>query len=129
MRRFVASFVACLVLLPAAAFADDVQHAVAPSTLATAVAGHAAEQDADRADIRTALAQPEVKDVAEKAGVDLDHANAVVNTLDGAALDHAASVARQVTQQLSGGDSTVIISTTTVIIILLLVLLIVVAVK
>lgn len=129
MRRLFASLVAGLILLPAAAFAADVQHAVAPSTLAATVADHAAEQDASRAAIRAALARPEVKDVAEKAGVDLDHANAVVDTLDGAALDNAASVARQVNQQLTGGDSTVIISTTTVIIILLLVLLIVVAVK
>ncbi|HEX4346246.1 MAG TPA: hypothetical protein VHZ73_01675 [Vicinamibacterales bacterium] len=129
MRRLFVLLVASLILLPAASFADDGQHAVAPSTLAGTVASHAAEQDANRAAIRAALARPEVKDVAEKAGVDLDHANAVVDTLDGSALDHAASVARQVSQQLAGGDSTVIISTTTVIIILLLVLLIVVAVK
>ena len=129
MRRLLAFLAAALFLIPAAAFADEAQHAVAPSTLASTVAGHAAEQDADRAAIRAALARPEVKDVAEKAGVDLDHANAVVNTLDGATLDHAASVARQVNQQLAGGDSTLVISTTTVIIILLLVLLIVVAVK
>jgi hypothetical protein len=129
MRRFLASLLAGLILLPAALLADATQHAVAPSTLATTVAGHAAEQDANRAAIRDALARPEVREVAEKAGVDLNHANAVVDTLDGAALDRAASVARQVSQQLSGGASTVVISTTTVIIILLLVLLIVVAVR
>jgi predicted xylose isomerase-like sugar epimerase len=90
---------------------------------------HAAQQDADRAAIRAALARPEVREVAEKAGLDIDRANAVVNTLDGAGLDRAASVARQVNEQLSGGSSTIVISPTTIIIVLLLVLLIVIAVK
>jgi hypothetical protein len=131
MRRLFACSVVCLALVSTSAFADGAQpqHAVAPSALAATVAQHAAEQDADRAAIRAALARPEVRGVAEKAGVDIDHANAVVDTLDGATLDRAANVARQVNQQLAGGDSTVIISATTVIIILLLVLLIVVAVK
>ena len=93
------------------------------------MAQHAAEQDANRAAIRAALAQPEVRDVAAKAGLDLDRATAVVNTLDGAGLDQAATIARQVSQQLSGGDSAVVISTTTIIILLLLVLLIVIAVR
>jgi hypothetical protein len=129
MRGLLVSLLASLILLPAAALADDTQHAVSPSMLATTVAGHAAERDADRAAIRAALARPQVREVAEKADVDLDHASAVVDTLDGPALDHAASVARQVSEQLEGGASTLVISTTTVIIILLLVLLIVVAVK
>jgi hypothetical protein len=129
MRRLLVLSLVCLSLVPASAFAAEAQHAVTPDALAATVAQHAAERDANRAEIRAALARPEVRDVAEKAGVDVDHADAVVNTLDGAGLDRAASVARQVNQQLSGGDSTIVISTTTIIILLLLVLLIVLAVK
>jgi hypothetical protein len=129
MRRLLPCLLVCLTLVPASAFADQAPHVVTPDALATTVAQHAAEQEAERAAIRDALARPEVREVAEQAGVDINHANAIVNTLDGSGLDRAASIARQVNQQLSGGDSTIVISTTTIIILLLLVLLIVLAVK
>ena len=111
------------------AFAGDQQHAVDPSALVNTVTQHAAQQDADRAAIREALGRPEVRDVAAKAGIDLDRATTVVRTLSGADLERAAATARQVNDSLTGGASTVVLSTTTVIIILLVVILIVVAVK
>ena len=129
MRRFLLVSLLCLPFLATSAFADEAQHVVAPDALAAATVQHAAQQDADRAAIRAALARPEVRQVAEKAGLDIDRANAVVDTLGGPGLDRAASVARQVNEQLSGGASTIVISTTTIIIILLIVLLIVVAAK
>ena len=127
MRQLLVGSLASLALLAVSVVPLGAQHAVDPSALSTSVTAHAAEQDANRAVIRATLARPEVRDVAEKAGLDIDHANAVVNTLDGPTLDRAATIARQVDQQLSGGSSTVIISTTTIIIVLLVVILLVVA--
>ena len=118
-----------LFLLPGASSAAELQHAVDPSDLSRAVTDHVAQQDADRAAIRETLARPEVKEVAAKAGIDLDRAAAVVGTLTGASLDQAAATARQVNASLAGGASTVVISSETVIIILLLVLLIIIAVR
>ena len=113
--------------LSTSAFAQE-RHAVDPAALAAAVSEHVAQQAADRAAIREALARPEVREMAEKAGVNLDRVDKSVGTLTGESLINAASAARQVNQTLVGGASTVVISTTTVIIALLLVLLIVVAV-
>jgi hypothetical protein len=117
-----------LVIAPARAFAGQ-QHVVDPSSVAKAVAEHADQQDADRRDVQAALARPEVRELAAKAGVDIDRASSVVSTLSGADLDRAANLARQVTASLTGGDSYFTISSTTLIIILLLVLLIIVAVR
>jgi hypothetical protein len=87
-----------------------------------------ASQDANRAAVREALARPEVKRVAAGVGVDANRLAAAVDTMAGPDLDQAASAARQVNQQLVGGDSSISISTTTIIIALLVIILIVVAV-
>lgn len=123
-----------LMVLPLALFlalstsaAAEERHAVPSGQLAAGVARHVNGQDADRAAIREALAQPEVQAMAAKAGVDADRLAASIDTLSPSTLDQAASVARDVNQALVGGASTVTISTTTVIIVLLIVILIVVA--
>jgi len=117
-----------LMMVSSSAFADQ-QHLVSPTQLAAAVADHVAQQDADRAAIREALARPEVQTVATSMGIDLARANAAVGTVAGAELERAASAARQVNQQLVGGASTIIISTTTIIIVLLLIIILVIALK
>jgi hypothetical protein len=103
------------------------RHAVAPSALAAAVTDHVAARDADRDAVREALKRPEVRAVAERAGVDIDRAAASIDSLDSSSLARAAQSARQVNQALVGGASTVTISTTTIIIVLLIILLILVA--
>jgi hypothetical protein len=112
--------------LSASAFAQE-RHAVDPAALANAVIQHVDKQDADRAAIHEALARPEVREMAVKAGIDLDRVDASVNTLGGESLDRLASAAQQVNQSLVGGASTVVISTTTIIIALLIIILLVVA--
>jgi hypothetical protein len=102
---------------------------VAPSQLASTIADHVAQQDANRAAIHEALARPEVQAVASSLGVDLTRATAAVDTMGGADLERATNAARQVNQQLIGGASTIVISTTTIIIILLLVIILIIAVK
>ena len=95
------------------------------STLAATIAQHAAEQDADRAEVREALTRPEIRDIAGRMGVDVDRAAAAVDTLAGAELVRAAGAARQINQQLVGGQRSITITTTTIIIALLIVILII----
>lgn len=51
--------------------------------LVTAVAERVATQDADRAAIRQALAQPQVRHLAARMAVDLTRAEAAVDTMTG----------------------------------------------
>ncbi len=117
-----------LMALATPAFADG-QHVISPATMAAAVSQRAAQRDADRAAVRTALAQPQVRDMAGRLGVDLERANGAVGTMSDSDLARAADAARQVNQSLAGGASTVVISTTTIIIALLVLILIIIAVK
>jgi hypothetical protein len=110
------------------ALAQD-RHVVGQSTLAQTVAAQVAKQDADRAAIHEALNLPEVREVAEKSGLDLDRINASVDTLSGSSLAEVAAAAHRVNETLVGGASTIVISTTTIIIALLIVILIIVAVR
>ena len=89
---------------------------------------HVDQQDLDRAAIHEALTRPEVRQMAEKAGLDLERVNKSVDTLTGDSLSRVASASRDANQALVGGASTVVISTTTIIIALVLVLIIVLAV-
>jgi hypothetical protein len=130
MRYARQSLVVILIVLTAvsSAFAGD-QHVVSPQQLAATVTQQAAQQDADRAAVREALARPEVRTVAKKMNVDMTRVTAVADTLNGVDLAQAAQAARQVNQQFVGGASTVVISTTTIIIVLLLLILLVVVIK
>jgi hypothetical protein len=116
------------VLAASSGFAAD-QHVVSPRQLAATVGGQVAQQDADRAAIREALARPEVRDAAKALSIDMDRVAAAADTLSGDDLTKAANAARQVNHQLVGGASNVTISTTTIIIILLVIILLVVAIK
>lgn len=77
--------------------------------------------------MRDALSRPEVRAIADKAGVNLGHLAATVDTLDATALARTADTARDVNAALVGGASTITISTTTIIIGLLIIILILVA--
>jgi hypothetical protein len=126
-RQFLAVFLILLTTV-SSAFAGD-QHVVSPQQLAATVSQQVAQQDADRAAVRDALARPEVQVVAKKMNVDVTRVAAIADTLRGDDLTQAAHAARQVNAQLVGGASTVVISTTTIIIVLLLLILLVVVVK
>ena len=121
-------FTLVLILAAASGFAGD-QHVVSPRQLAETVSGQIAQQDADRAAIREALARPEVRNAAKALSIDMDGMTAAVDTFSGADLAKASDAARRVNQQLVGGASNVTISTTTIIIILLVIILLVVAIK
>ena len=108
--------------------------ATAPATVAPAAALDAlvAEQvradEANRKVVHDVLSRSEVREVAAKAGLDLERAKQAVSTLSSAELEEIAAQARRVDASLAGGASTLVISTTTIIIILLVVILLIVAV-
>src|SRR5262245_65994513 len=125
LRSLLAGSLVVVMALPARALGQ--QHAVDPAEIAKAVAQHAATEQADRAAIRDALARPDVRSLAAKAGVDLGRLTKGVDTLSAADLARAATAARDLNEPLVGGAS-ITLSTTTIIIGLLLLLLIIVAV-
>ena len=122
-RKFVVLALAALIAAPSATFAEQ-RHVVDPAAVAASVAQHAAEQDANRAAVREALARPQVREMAGRLGLDVTRAAAAVDTLNAADLAEAANAARQVNQQLVGG-ATIAITATTIIIALLIVIIIV----
>lgn len=119
------SLAVCLAILFMAPSAGAQGHVINKSALAEAVQQRVSQEQADREAIVALLHRAEVRQIATRAGLSLDKAEAAVSTLKGDDLKEVASQARQVQNDLAGGASTIVISTTTVIIVLLIVILIV----
>jgi hypothetical protein len=126
-RRFLGASLALLLVAPAA-FAQETPHVINPSALDQAVQQRVSQDQADREAIRTFLQNQAVRDVAAKAGLSIDKAEAAVPTLQGDELRQAAGQARVINDQLAGG-ATIVISTWTIIIILLIVIILILALK
>jgi hypothetical protein len=126
VRRSLAVCLAVLLMAPAVGAQD---HVITNSALDKAVQDRVRQEQVDREAIVSLLQRAEVRDIAAKAGLSLDKAQAAVSTLEGKDLQQAAQQARQVENDLAGGATTVVISTTTIIIILLIVILFVVIAK
>lgn len=103
-------------------------HAAAPSAIEAALQQHISSTAAERADVLRVLEHPAVKDVADRAGVDLRRATGAVATLEGEDLRALAEQARRAEAALAGGQMRVD-GPTLIIIALLVVILIIVAVK
>ena len=127
MRIVRHSLAVCLAVLFLAPVASAQDHVITTSELNKAVQQRVTSEQADRAAITSLLQRAEVREVAAKAGLSLDKAQAAVSALQGADLQQAASQARQVQNDLAGGASTVVISTTTIILVLLIVLIVALA--
>jgi len=125
MRIVRRSLAVCLSVLFMAPTAGAQDHVISRSALDKAVQQRVSQEQADREAILSLLQRSEVRDIAAKAGLSLDRAQAAASTLQGKDLEQAAQQARQVENDLAGGASTIVISTTTIIIVLLLVILIV----
>ncbi len=125
MRLFRRSLAIILAILLTAPLAQAQTHVVGKSALDKAVQQRVMQEQADRDVIAGLLHRPEVRQIAARAGLSVDRAEAAVSTLQGDDLRQIASQARQVQNDLSGGASTIVISTTTIIIVLLLIILIV----
>lgn len=128
MRSLAPAFLfASLALFPTGVAHAQEAHAVTGAELEALASERAAAVDADRDAIRTLLRHPEVRRIAEGAGVDIQRAEDAVDVLDA---DEAASLAppaRDLTEALIGGDNVIVISTTTLIIGLLILIIILVA--
>jgi hypothetical protein len=122
VRRSLAVILAALLVAPAA---QAQTHVVGKKALTQAVQERVSQDQADRDAIRALLARTEVRQIAERAGLSLEKAQAAVSTLQGQDLKDFASQARQVNNDLAGGASNIVISTTTIIIVLLIIILIV----
>ena len=125
VRRTVALCLAVLFIAPAA---RAQQHVAGRSALEQAIQDRVADQQADRDAIKSLLRRPEVKQIAAKAGLSLEKAEAAVATIPAEDLRQLADQARQADNDLAGGASTIVISTTTIIIVLLVIILLVVAI-
>jgi hypothetical protein len=122
VRRSLAVCLAVLFMAPAVRAQN---HVIGTSALDKAVQERVARVQADRQAVTSLLQRAEVRQIADRAGVSLEKAQAAVSTLEGSELEQLASQARAVQNDLAGGQSAIVISTTTIIIVLLIVLLIV----
>ena len=123
--RIVRSLIAvCLVVLIAAPAARAQQSVIGKGALEQAVQERVKQEQADREAIASLLRRAEVREIAAKAGLSIEKAEAAVSTLQGDDLRDLASQARQAENDLAGG-ATVVITTTTIILILLIIILIV----
>lgn len=113
------------VMLAAPAAWAQQTHVINKAALDQAVQQRVVQDQADRQALRTFLQNPQVRTVADKAGLSVERADAAVSMLQGDELRQAASQARVVNRDLAGG-STIVISTTAIIIALLIIILIVV---
>jgi hypothetical protein len=121
VRRSIAVCLAVLLVAPAASAQQSV---IGKSALEQAVQQRVTEQQADREAIASLLRRAEVREIAAKAGLSIEKAEAAVPTLEGDDLKELAKQARQAQDGLAGG-ATVVITTTTIILILLLVIIII----
>jgi cell division protein FtsL len=126
VRRSLAVCLAVLFMVQAAGAQD---HVITRDVLDKAIQQRVNQEQADRETIVSLLQRSEVREIAAKAGLSLDKAQAAVSMLQGKDLQQAAQQARQVENDLAGGSTTVVISTTTIIIVLLIIILIVVIAK
>jgi hypothetical protein len=126
MRIVRRSLAACLAVLMVAPMASAQDHVINKSALDQAVQQRVAQEQADRAVIISLLHRADVREIASKAGLSVEKAEAAAATLHGKDLATAAAQARQVQNNLAGGASNIVISTTTIIIVLLIIILIVV---
>ena len=127
LQRVLGASLAVLLCAPAG-WAQQ-SHVISQRALDQAVQQRVTQEQADRDAIRTLLRNPAVRDVAARAGLPLDKAQAAVSTLQGDQLRQAADQARQANDQLAGGSETLVLSATTIIIILLVLVLLIVALK
>jgi len=129
MRTFVFAVVVlfCILMATPRAIAQEsaASHAATVTAIDEALQQHVAGVEADRAAVQRVLERPDVRAVAAQIGVDMRRAQSAVATLQGDQLTELATRARQVEQQLAGGQGSVTISYTLIIIGLLVLILLI----
>jgi hypothetical protein len=116
---------ACLALSlsgPIAPFARaDV---VDSSELDAAIAEQLKREDDSRENVRSLLARPQIRELAERLDLDIVRAQSAVEVLDADELATVGEAANQIDRQLSGGDRNVSISLVSLLLIIIIVILI-----
>ena len=129
MRTFTSVLVILLsIVIAMPRLQAQASHTASQSAIDAALQQHVSSAASERADLLRVLANPEVKAVAGKAGLDLRRATTAVASLEGQQLSQLAAQARQVDEALAGGQSRIVISTTVIIIALLVLILLIVAI-
>jgi sugar diacid utilization regulator len=127
VRKALASLFCVFLSLPSAsAFSADERHVVDSIELSRMMRERFEGDRANRELIQRVLGRDEVRDVAQRFGLDLRRAESAVPTLGSDELTDLAARAQHVEQRLAGGDS-IVLTTTTIIVIALLVTVIILA--
>jgi hypothetical protein len=123
MRATVSAFLFFLsVLLSSPAFAQQ-RHVVSPADMRQAVAQQAQAHQQTRDALRTVLKNSQVREVANRLGLNVTRAEGAVATLTAAELEQLAGPARDLNANLAGGANTIVISTTTLLLIIIIIIL------
>lgn len=99
------------------------RHVVNPDQMRQAISEQAKAAQQTRDTLRGVLKNSQVREVAERLGLNVATAEGAVATLTTAELETLAGPVRSVDAQLAGGNNTVIISTTTLLLIIIIVIL------
>jgi hypothetical protein len=111
----------CLPLFTAAPI--SAQHVADPAAIERALSDARAVDETNRAAVLKALEREDVRQMAERFGVDVKDARSAVSGLSGAELEELAQPARALVDDQAGGATTVVISLTTLLLILIIVIL------
>lgn len=122
MKRtlFASLFAAAVLIAPTTLTAQE--HAAGPVALDEMVVAHAATDAGTRAEVEGFLARPEIRSVAQTAGIDILRAETAVAVMNPEDLRNIALRVDQIDAALAGGETITV--TTTAIIIGLLVLIV-----
>lgn len=126
IQKTLALLLSVLVSLPAVSASADEEHVVDSARLARMMQERVDRDRDNRELIQRVLGREEVREVAERFGLDLRRAETAVPTLGSSDLDALAARAADVEQDLAGSDS-IVLTTTTIIVIALLVTVIILA--
>lgn len=110
------------VLLSSPAFAQQ-RHVVSPAQMRQALTQQAQAQQQTRDSLRAVLKNSQVREVANRLGLDVVRAESAVATMTTAELEQLSGPVRDLTADLAGGANTVIISTTTILLIIIIIIL------
>ncbi|MCC7007699.1 MAG: hypothetical protein IT184_02680 [Acidobacteria bacterium] len=115
--------ITALSLLATASPALAQQHVVTPAVLQQAMDQQIAADRAKRDVVVRALSRADVRQTAERLGLDVRQASQAIAQLSGVELTQAADAAQALEADLAGGAQTVTISLTTLLLVLLIVVL------
>jgi hypothetical protein len=113
-----------MMILPLFAAAPaSAQHVADSAVMERALSDARAVDEANRSTVLKALEREDVRQMAERFGVDMQNAASAVRGLSGSELAELAQPAQTLVDNQAGGATTVVISLTTLLLVLIIVLL------